>query len=192
MLIDEIGRIFNSRDFAASKKSVPKPVYKLILQCRHRLIMLLGTVQRWNLLDKQLRDIADIITVCHSYFHHDRARSAAPNSLLFLPEILAQSSRPLEALFLFPVRNEPTSRTTEPKRATQCQALSGSPLPLPLEKKGERLVKPKTPGDIVCSELSASRLKFPAFLPPKARFSPETQNYITQTGKSDIGSVIFS
>lgn len=74
VLIDEIGSIFNSRDFAASKKSVPKPVYKLILQCRHRLIMLLGTVQRWNLLDKQLRDIADTITVCHSYFADPFAR----------------------------------------------------------------------------------------------------------------------
>lgn len=68
VLIDEIGSIFNSRDFAGSKKSVPKPVYQLILQCRHRRIMLLGTVQRWNLLDKQLRDIADTVTECHSYF----------------------------------------------------------------------------------------------------------------------------
>lgn len=74
VLIDEIGSIFNSRDFAASKKSVPKPVYQLILQCRHRRIMLLGTVQRWNLLDKQLRDIADTITVCHSYFADPFAR----------------------------------------------------------------------------------------------------------------------
>ena len=47
------------------------------------------------------------------------------------------------------------------------------------------------PGDIVCSELSANRLKFTAFLPEKARFSPEIQNYITQNGKSDIGGVIF-
>lgn len=67
VLIDEIGSIFNSRDFAGSKKSVPKPVYQLILQCRHRRITLFGTVQRWNLLDKQLRDIADSVTVCHSY-----------------------------------------------------------------------------------------------------------------------------
>lgn len=67
VLIDEIGSIFNSRDFAGSKKSVPKPVYQLILQCRHRRITLFGTVQRWNLLDKQLRDIADTVTVCHSY-----------------------------------------------------------------------------------------------------------------------------
>lgn len=67
VLIDEIGTIFNSRDFASSKKSVPKPVYQVILQCRHRRIMLLGSVQRWNLLDKQLRDIADSVTECHSY-----------------------------------------------------------------------------------------------------------------------------
>lgn len=67
VLIDEIGTIFNSRDFASNKKSVPKPVYQVILQCRHRRIMLLGTVQRWNLLDKQLRDIADTVTECHSY-----------------------------------------------------------------------------------------------------------------------------
>jgi len=50
VLIDEIGTIFNSRDFASSKKSVPKPVYQVILQCRHRRVMLLGSVQRWNLL----------------------------------------------------------------------------------------------------------------------------------------------
>ncbi len=79
VLIDEIGTIFNSRDFANggnesgnSKKKgkrevVPKPVYQHVLQCRHRRIMLLGTVQRWNLLDKQLRDIADSVTECRSY-----------------------------------------------------------------------------------------------------------------------------
>lgn len=74
VLIDEIGTIFNSRDFASSKKSVPKPVYQVILQCRHRRIMLLGTVQRWNLLDKQLRDIADTVTECHSFFPDPFAR----------------------------------------------------------------------------------------------------------------------
>ena len=74
VLIDEIGTIFNSRDFASSKKSVPKPVYQLILQMRHVRIMLLGTVQRWNLLDKQLRDIADTVTECHSYFHDPFSR----------------------------------------------------------------------------------------------------------------------
>lgn len=74
VLIDEIGTIFNSRDFSSTKKSVPKPVYQVILQCRHRRIMLLGTVQRWNLLDKQLRDIADTVCECHSYFRDPFAR----------------------------------------------------------------------------------------------------------------------
>ena len=54
MLIDEIGSIFNCRDYGGKKVVVPKPVFQLILQCRHRRIMLLGTVQRWNLLDKQV------------------------------------------------------------------------------------------------------------------------------------------
>lgn len=74
VLIDEIGTIFNNRDFAAKHKSVPKPVYQVILQCRHRRIMLLGTVQRWNLLDKQLRDITDTVTECHSYLPDPFAR----------------------------------------------------------------------------------------------------------------------
>ena len=74
VLIDEIGSIFNSRDFASNKKSVPKQVYQFILQCRHRRVMLLGTVQRWNLLDKQLRDIADSVTVCHCWFGHPFCR----------------------------------------------------------------------------------------------------------------------
>lgn len=74
VLIDEIGSVFNSRDFAANKRSVPKPVYQFLLQCRHRRIMLLGTVQRWNLLDKQLRDITDTVTVCRGYLKHPLTR----------------------------------------------------------------------------------------------------------------------
>lgn len=74
VLIDEIGSVFNSRDFAASKRSVPKPVYQFLLQCRHRRIMLLGTVQKWNLLDKQLRDITDTVTVCRGFFKHPLTR----------------------------------------------------------------------------------------------------------------------
>lgn len=68
VLIDEIGSIFNCRDIMGKeKKSVPKPVFQHLLQMRHRRIMLLGTVQRWNLLDKQLRDITDTVTECRSY-----------------------------------------------------------------------------------------------------------------------------
>lgn len=74
VLIDEIGTIFNNRDFTRLKESVPKPVYQHILQCRHRRVMLIGTVQRWNMLDKQLRDIADTVTECHSYFRDPLAR----------------------------------------------------------------------------------------------------------------------
>lgn len=74
VLIDEIGSVFNSRDFAANKRSVPKPVYQFLLQCRHRRVMLLGTVQRWNLLDKQLRDITDTVTVCRGFFKHPLTR----------------------------------------------------------------------------------------------------------------------
>lgn len=74
VLIDEIGSIFNSRDYAKSKESVPKEVYQHLLQMRHRRIMMVGTVQRWNLLDKQLRDIADTVTECRSYMSDPFAR----------------------------------------------------------------------------------------------------------------------
>lgn len=68
VLIDEIGTIFNSRDWGRDKGGVPKPVYQILLQCRHLRIMMIGTVQFWGLLDKQLRDIAATVTECHSYF----------------------------------------------------------------------------------------------------------------------------
>lgn len=74
VLIDEIGSIFNSRDYAKNKESVPKAVYQHLLQMRHRRVMMIGTVQRWNLLDKQLRDIADTVTECHSYMPDPFAR----------------------------------------------------------------------------------------------------------------------
>lgn len=74
VLIDEIGSIFNNRDIMKNKESVPKLVFQHLLQMRHRRIMLLGTVQRWNLLDKQLRDIADTVTECRSYFHDPFSR----------------------------------------------------------------------------------------------------------------------
>lgn len=74
VLIDEIGSIFNSRDWGSQKKCVPKPVYQHIVQCRHRRIMLIGTVQDWSFLDKQLRDIADSVTICRSIFAHPFTR----------------------------------------------------------------------------------------------------------------------
>ena len=57
ILIDEIGTLFNSRDFSTGKNSFPKPVFQHLCQCRKRHLMILATVQRFNLLDKQIRDI---------------------------------------------------------------------------------------------------------------------------------------
>lgn len=74
VLIDEIGTIFNSRDFAKSKESVPKLLFQHICQCRHRHLMIFGTVQRWGFLDKQLRDISADVTVCSAWFPHPFSR----------------------------------------------------------------------------------------------------------------------
>lgn len=74
VLIDEIGTIFNSRDFAKSKESVPKLLFQHICQCRHRHLMIMGTVQRWGFLDKQLRDISADVTVCSAWFSHPFSR----------------------------------------------------------------------------------------------------------------------
>ena len=74
VLLDEIGTIFNSRDFSSGKRAVPKPVFQLLCQCRHRKIMIFGTVQRFNLLDKQIRDISATVTECHASLSHPFTR----------------------------------------------------------------------------------------------------------------------
>jgi len=74
VLIDEIGTLFNSRDFSSGKESVPKPVFQHLCQCRKRHMMILATVQRFNLLDKQIRDITATVTTCNSYFKHPFSR----------------------------------------------------------------------------------------------------------------------
>lgn len=74
VLIDEIGTIFNSRDFSSGKKSVPKALFQHLCQCRHRNMMIFGTVQRFNLLDKQIRDVSDTVTECRSSFSHPFCR----------------------------------------------------------------------------------------------------------------------
>lgn len=74
ILIDEIGTIFNSRDFSSGKRSVPKPVFQHLCQCRKRHLMIFGTVQRFNLLDKQIRDISATVTECHSSGKHPFTR----------------------------------------------------------------------------------------------------------------------
>lgn len=79
VLIDEIGTIFNSRDFTASKnkESVPKILFQHICQCRKRRLMILATTQCWNFLDKQLRDIAATVNVTRSNCSHPFTRISA-------------------------------------------------------------------------------------------------------------------
>lgn len=74
VLIDEIGTLFNSRDFMSGKKSVPKSLFQHLCQCRKRHMMIMGTVQRFLLLDKQIRDISASVTECKSSFKHPFSR----------------------------------------------------------------------------------------------------------------------
>lgn len=74
VLIDEIGTIFNSRDFSGGKCAVPKPLFQHLCQCRKRRMMIYATVQRFNLLDKQIRDITADVTVCRTHFSHPFCR----------------------------------------------------------------------------------------------------------------------
>lgn len=74
ILIDEIGTLFNSRDFTSGKNSVPKPVFQHLCQCRKRHMMILATVQRFNLLDKQIRDITATVTTCSASAKHPFSR----------------------------------------------------------------------------------------------------------------------
>lgn len=73
-IIDEIGTIFNSRDFSSGKTAVPKSLYQHLCQCRKRRLMIYGTVQRYNLLDKQIRDVSADVTTCNSHFKHPFSR----------------------------------------------------------------------------------------------------------------------
>lgn len=76
VLIDEIGTIFNSRDFATSKskRAVPKSLFQHLCQCRKRRMQIVATVQKYNLLDKQIRDISATVTVCKSFSRHPFSR----------------------------------------------------------------------------------------------------------------------
>ena len=74
VLIDEIGTLFNSRDFSTGKNSVPKPVFQHLCQVRKRHMMILATVQRFNLLDKQIRDITATVTECSATAKHPFSR----------------------------------------------------------------------------------------------------------------------
>lgn len=74
VLIDEIGTLFNSRDFSSGKNSVPKPVFQHLCQCRKRHMQIFGTVQRFNLLDKQIRDITATVTDCSATLRYPFSR----------------------------------------------------------------------------------------------------------------------
>ena len=74
VLIDEIGTLFNSRDFSTGKNSVPKPVFQHLCQVRKRHMMIYATVQRFNLLDKQIRDITATVTECSASYAHPFSR----------------------------------------------------------------------------------------------------------------------
>lgn len=74
VLIDEIGTIFNSRDFSGGQTAVPKVLFQHMCQCRKRRMMIYATVQRFNLLDKQIRDISATVTTCKAHFKHPFCR----------------------------------------------------------------------------------------------------------------------
>lgn len=74
VLIDEIGTLFNSRDFSSGQNSVPKPVFQHLCQCRKRHMQIFGTVQRFNLLDKQIRDITATVTDCSASLRYPFSR----------------------------------------------------------------------------------------------------------------------
>lgn len=74
VLIDEIGTIFNSRDFNSGKGSISKSLFQFLCQCRKRRLTIYATVQRFNLLDKQIRDITADVTSCHVFSGHPFSR----------------------------------------------------------------------------------------------------------------------
>lgn len=82
VLIDEIGTIFNSRDFQQNQRKgkgsepegLPKVLFQHICQVRHRHMVIFGTVQRWGFLEKQLREITNDVTVCSAFPCHPFSR----------------------------------------------------------------------------------------------------------------------
>lgn len=74
VVIDEIATIFNSRDFNSGKNAVPKSLFQFLCQCRKRKLTIYATVQRFNLLDKQIRDITADVTSCRCFARHPFCR----------------------------------------------------------------------------------------------------------------------
>lgn len=82
VLIDEIGTLFNSRDFQKNQRKgkgtepegLPKVLFQHICQVRHRNMVIFGTCQRWGFLEKQLREITKSVTVCSAFPDHPFSR----------------------------------------------------------------------------------------------------------------------
>ena len=75
VLIDEIGTIFNSRDWSSSKGGgVPKTLFQHLVQVRKRHIQILATTQNYRYLDVMLRRITATVTVCSCFFKHPFTR----------------------------------------------------------------------------------------------------------------------
>lgn len=80
VVIDEIGTIWNSRDFNDGKTKdgkgggLSKTVFQNIAQCRHRNVAIYGTAQHWMFLDIILRRITTDVTVCSASFAHPFTR----------------------------------------------------------------------------------------------------------------------
>lgn len=77
VLIDEIGTIFNSRDFKQNKKgeeALPKILFQHLCQCRHRHLMIYGTAQDWEDIDVQIRRKVATVRKCNGLFAHPFTR----------------------------------------------------------------------------------------------------------------------
>lgn len=74
IFIDEIGTLFNSRDFMGGKNSVPKVLFQLLCQNRKKKLMLCGTASRFSLVDKQIRDVTEDVTICTCSFRYPYSR----------------------------------------------------------------------------------------------------------------------
>lgn len=62
ILIDELGRIFNNRDW---KTNLPSDLLGALLQQRKSKVVLKGTVQDFSLFDATMRKVSSLVYVCH-------------------------------------------------------------------------------------------------------------------------------
>lgn len=78
ILIDELGTIWNSRDFMNKGKKgdagLSKPVFQVLCQVRHRNIVVLATAQDWADIDVAIRRKIRSVTVCSAWFKHPFTR----------------------------------------------------------------------------------------------------------------------